>query len=287
MIIKKLTLKNRRFPEVLRNMAKPPAQIYTAGAPLESLLKRPRVAIVGSRRITPYGRQVTTQLAGELAEQGVVIISGLALGIDAAAHQAALDAGGLAIAVLPSPIEKIVPAMNRPLARRIIEWGGALVTEYGEDDKTFKQNFIARNRLVSGLADVLLITEASEKSGSLHTANFALQQGKDVLAVPGNITSLTSAGTNNLIKSGATPVTSYLDVLHVLGLKDHSTKAREIRGRNANEQTVLDLLLAGTNDGAELLEKSGLSASSFSQVLTMLELSGKICPLGANQWSLS
>lgn len=271
----------------MRNMAKPPAQIYTAGAPLESLLKRPRVAIVGSRRITPYGRQVTTQLAGELAEQGVVIISGLALGIDAAAHQAALDAGGLAIAVLPSPIEKIVPAMNRPLARRIIEWGGALVTEYGEDDKTFKQNFIARNRLVSGLADVLLITEASEKSGSLHTANFALQQGKDVLAVPGNITSLTSAGTNNLIKSGATPVTSYLDVLHVLGLKDHSTKAREIRGRNANEQTVLDLLLAGTNDGAELLEKSGLSASSFSQVLTMLELSGKICPLGANQWSLS
>lgn len=286
MIIKKLTFKSSGFPEVLRHIPAPPKQMYVTGAPLEELLKRPRVAIVGSRKITPYGKQVTARLAKELVEQGIVIISGLALGVDANAHQAALEAGGQAIAVLPGPIEKIVPATNRPLARRILEQGGALVSEYEEGEEPFKQNFIARNRLVAGLADAVLITEAGEKSGSLHTARFTLQQGKDVLAVPGNITSQASVGTNNLIKAGATPVTSYVDVLHILGLADHQTAAREVRGRNANEQTVLDLLLRGVSDGAQLLEQSSLPVSQFNKVLTMLEIGGKVRPLGANQWSI-
>lgn len=286
MIIKKLTITSPDFPEVLRQMAKPLQQIYVAGAPLEKLLKRPGVAIVGSRKITPYGKQVTVQLAKELAGQGIVIVSGLALGVDAMAHRAALDVGGLAIAVLPSPIEKIVPAMNRSLAREILDRGGGLISEYAAGEAPYKQNFIARNRLVSGLANAILITEAAEKSGSLHTARFALEQGKEVMAVPGNIISVTSVGTNNLIKSGATPVTSYLDVLHVLGLVDHQATAQAVYGRNANEQMVLDLLLQGTNDGQLLLERSSLSASEFNQVLAMLEIGGKIRPLGANQWSL-
>jgi DNA processing protein len=286
---KKLTLSKQGLPEELRRIASPPKQLYCRGVDqtnLKELLKRPRVAIVGSRSVTPYGRQVTIQLATKLAEQGIVIISGLALGVDAIAHQAALDAGGLTIAVLPSSVDTIYPASNRSLAERIVSQGGALVSEYGEDEPAFKQNFVARNRLVAGLGQAVLITEAAEKSGSLHTARFALEQGKDVLAVPGNITSPASVGTNNLIKSGAIPVTSYLDVLHALGLEDHQTPAREVRGRNAHEQTVLDLLLRGVNDGDQLLKQSKLSISEFNQVLTMLEIGGKIRSLGANQWSL-
>jgi DNA processing protein len=286
MIIKKLTLNAADFPGVLRQIPSPPRQIYTTGAPLEELLERPRIAIVGTRKITPYGKQVTWQLAKELAERGVVIVSGLALGVDTLAHQAALRAGGQAIAVLPSPLERLVPAANRALARCILEQGGALVSEYGADDTTYKQNFIARNRLVCGLADALLITEAAEKSGSLHTARFALEQGKDVLAVPGNITASCSVGTNNLLKQGAAFVTSYADVLHIVGLADHAAKVGKVQGRNAHEQAVLDLLLGGVSDGAQLLEQSKLATREFNQVLTMLELSGKIRPLGANHWAL-
>jgi DNA processing protein len=285
MNIKKLTLGQQGYPESLRHIASPPKQLFCLGN-LKELLNKPRLAIVGSRSVTPYGRQATAQLAGQLAEQGVVIISGLALGVDAIAHRAALDAGGPAIAVLPSPVDKIYPATNRPLADKILEQGGAIVSEYNEALYDFKRNFIARNRLVAGLSQAVLITEAAEKSGSLHTARFALEQGKDVLAVPGNINSLTSVGTNNLVKAGATVVTSYLDVLHELGLKAHRTPAREVRGRNAHEQTVLDLLLRGVNDGDHLLKQSKLSISEFNQVMTMLELGGKIRVLGANQWSL-
>lgn len=286
MNIKMLKLSSGGYPEVLRQIPSPPKQLYWSGATMDELLARPRVAIVGSRRVSTYGRQVTSQLARQLAEQGVVIISGLAMGIDAIGHQSALEAGGLCIAVLPGPLDKIVPATNLRLAERILENGGALASEYASGEVAYKQNFVARNRLVAGLARAVLITEAAEKSGSLHTARFALDQGKDVLAVPGNITSSGSVGTNNLIKRGATPVTSYLDVLHALGLKEHQTVAKEIKGRNAHEQTVLDLLLTGVSDGEDLLVSSGLSTSQFNQVLTMLELGGKIRSLGANQWGI-
>lgn len=278
--------KLKHIPPILRRIPSPPKQLFHAGADLNELLKRPRVAIVGSRNVTPYGRQVTLKLAGELAEQGVVIVSGLALGVDGLAHQAALEANGLTIAVLPGPLEIIAPSAHNQLAEQIIEQGGALLSEYAADEFPAKQNFIARNRLVSGLADALLITEAAEKSGSLHTARFALEQGKDVLAVPGNITSATSIGANNLLRAGAVPITCYRDVLEVLGLADHATPAAEVRGRNAHEQTVLDLLLTGLSDGNELLIASKLKVQEFNQVLTMLELGGKIRSLGANQWAI-
>ncbi|HEY5442387.1 MAG TPA: DNA-protecting protein DprA, partial [Candidatus Saccharimonadales bacterium] len=214
-----------------------------------------------------------------------VIVSGLALGIDGLAHQAALDAGGLTIAVLPSPLETIVPATHRRLAQTILDQGGALVSEYAAGETPFKQNFIARNRLMAGLGQVLLITEAAEKSGSLHTARFALEQGKTVMAVPGNIGSRGSVGTNHLIKSGATPVTSYIDVLHALGLEPRQATDRAVKGRNAHEQSLLDLLAQGVSDGEELLRRSGLTASAFNQALTMLEISSKVRTLGANHWS--
>jgi DNA processing protein len=285
-LINKLTLNAPDYPEILRNIPSPPRQLYHTGAPLEELLKRPCVAIVGTRKVSAYGREVTLKLARELAEQGIVIISGLALGVDALAHQATLDAGGLAIAVLPSPIEQIVPTTNRRLAQRILEQGGALVSEYDADALILPQNFIARNRIVSGLAKAVLITEASDQSGTKHTVTFANEQGKTIMAVPGDITRPGSVGVNSFIKSGASLITSYIDVLHTLNLADHSTVAREIRGRNDHEQSILDLLLQGVKDGDSLLEHSGLTAVEFNQTLTMLEISSKIRPLGANQWAI-
>jgi DNA processing protein len=215
-----------------------------------------------------------------------VIISGLALGVDALAHRSALEVGGTTLAVLPRPLEHIYPSTHRQLAKQIVDNGGTLVSEYPEDTPFSKVTFIARNRLVSALAQVLLITEAAEKSGSLHTARFALEQGRDVLAVPGSIFSPTSVGTNNLIKAGATPVTDYADVLHALHLEDAIPHDHKPTSGNPAEQVILDLLAAGERDGDVLQTKSGLAIQEFNQALTMLEITGKIRSLGTNKWSL-
>ncbi len=286
MNIKKLTFSSPQFPDRLRHIASPPKSLYWAGAAADQLLQRPMVAIVGSRNATTYGKLVTQDLTSRLAEQGIVIVSGLALGIDGLAHRAALEAKGLTIAVLPGPVDTIAPAVHRGLADRILASGGALVSEYPSQSFTYKQNFVARNRLVAGLADAVLITEAALKSGSLHTARFALEQGKDVMAVPGNITAPSSVGTNNLIKAGATPVTGLWDVLEALGLDHHLTPVHTVRGGNAHEQLILDLMLGGVNDGTALLEASKLQPSEFNRTLTMLELTSKIRSLGANQWRI-
>jgi DNA processing protein len=251
------------------------------------LLEKPRVAIVGSRLPTTYGRQVTEQLASELAGQGIVVLSGLAIGIDSIAHEAALAAGGLTAAILPGPIDNVVPRQNLRLAERIIEQGGALISEYGAGEPIHKYNFIARNRLVAGLADAVLITEATEKSGTLHTARFALEQGRDVLAVPGNITSSASVGTNNLIKAGALPVTSTNDVLAAVGLTPGARKVPVSKGSNPEEQVLLDLMRSGEQAGDILLVRSGLDVSLFNQTLVMLEVTGKIRALGANNWCIA
>jgi len=275
------------IPKELKRIPSPPKQLFQLGQNLADLLEYPCVAIVGSRNVSPYGNQITARLAGDLAERGIVIVSGLALGVDGIAHTAALAAGGKCIAVLPSPLSNIAPATNRQLAKRVVDGGGVLVSEYEDGSVINKASFVARNRLVAGLANVVLITEAVQKSGSLHTARFALEQGKDVLAVPGNITSPTSVGTNNLIKAGAAVVTSYVDVLHALGLTE-GLKARKHtpKGRNPQEQAVIDLMAKGISDGEELRHKSELGITDFSQVLTMLEISGKIHSLGSNQWTL-
>src|SRR5688572_6641342 len=222
----KITLSTSDVPEKLRNIPNPPKQLFVIGKNVNELLNKPCVTIVGSRKVSAYGRAVTMGLAGELAKSGIVIISGLALGVDSLAHKAALDVGGLTVAVLPSGVDKIYPAAHFGLAKQILQQGGALVSEYPDGTPPLKHQFIERNRIASGLGDALLITEAAEKSGTLHTANFALEQGRPVLAVPGNITSPTSAGTNNLIKAGATPVTGVQDVLLALGLEP-TEKSRE------------------------------------------------------------
>jgi DNA processing protein len=287
MKVKKITLADTAYPELLRDIPASPKELYYLGAEPETWLERPRVAIVGSRGITPYGRSVTAQLATQLAERGITIVSGLALGVDAVAHEAALKAGGQHIAVLANGLDKIYPASNTQLAKQLLQSGGVIISEYPEGTPSLKQNFVARNRIVAGLSNALLITEAGEKSGTLHTARFALEQGRDVLVVPGNITSPTSAGCNQLIKSGATPVTSVDDILFALGTKNLVTTTYVHRGDTPDEQIILDLLYKGISDAHELLMQSELEPTVFTQTLTMLELSGKIHPLGANHWAPS
>jgi DNA processing protein len=273
-------------PERLRNIPQPPKTIFVLGHDVKELLDRPSVTIVGSRKVSTYGKIVAEKLAGELASAGILIISGLAIGVDSLAHKAALESGGLTLAVLPTSLDKIYPPSHYGLATQIIQKGGALLSEYPPGTVPNKGNFIERNRIASGLADALLVTEAAERSGSLHTANFALEQGRPVLAVPGNITSPTSVGTNNLIKAGATPVTSVQDVLYALGLElKDVTSGQALKGANESEQTVLDLLFSGINDGSELLYQSKLEVSLFNQTLTMLEIRGHIRPLGNNRWT--
>jgi DNA processing protein len=272
------------YPERLVHLPDPPERLYIVGKSLETLLSRPAVAIVGSRRVSAYGKTVTTQLAKEVAVRGVVIISGLAYGVDSLAHRAALEAGGTTIAVLPSSLNAIYPAVHEKLAQEIVEKGGALVSEYPDNTKPHKYHFVARNRIVSGLAVGVLITEAAEKSGTLHTANFALDQGREVMAVPGSITSPLSIGTNQLIKTGASAVTDVNDILRALGLE--TAHKRKVKADSPEEAAILNLLNAGAADTETLLAKSGLEASTFNQTLTMLEIRGKITSIGGSQWTI-
>ena len=283
----KIALSTSDVPEKLRNIPQPPKQLFVVGNDINELLERPCVTIVGSRKMSAYGESVTYNLAKELASAGVVIISGLALGIDGVAHRAAIDAGGLTIAVLPTGVDVVYPRSNQWIAKQILEHGGALASEYDGEMPSMKHLYIRRNRIASGMGDALLITEASERSGTLHTADFALEQDKPVLAVPGNITSPNSAGTNNLIKSGATPVTSADDVFHALGLQPARSSKKAPKSGNPHEQALLDLLFSGIADGDELLAKSELEISLFNQTLTMLEIRGQVRALGGNRWSLT
>jgi DNA processing protein len=286
MDVNTLTLGGSVFAPVFEGIMPAVTTLYVCSNNLEDLLSRPRVAIVGSRKISPYGKAVTAQFAGELARQGIVVVSGLAYGVDAVAHQATLDAGGLTIAVLPSSLQKIYPTAHTALARRIVEQGGALISEYPAGSEiAWKNQFIERNRIVSGMSNALLITEAAINSGTMHTARFALEQGKDVLAIPGNITSPTSAGTNNLLKAGAAPATSAQDVLDALGIKPQPAR-QSVTGGTPHEQLILDLLSSDIHDGSQLLAGSALSTSEFNQTLTMMELTGKVKALGANQWAM-
>ncbi len=287
MKITKVTLGQKNYPQLLAQIPGAPKQLYCLGEPLNKLLEKSAIAVVGSRKVTAYGKQVTTDIVEALSRRGLVIVSGLAIGLDGIAHQAALNVGGKTIAVLPTGLNKIHPAMHRQLAMDILAKGGALITEYPIDAPIFKTNFVARNRIVTGLSQGLLIPEAAEKSGTLHTAGFALEQGREVFAVPGNITSQFSAGTNNLIKTGAIPVTDVNDILRVLGIEEQSIENIEITADNEQQKIVLTLLLGGTTQTDELLKSSGLTTVSFNQTLTMLEITGRVRPAGNGHWNLA
>lgn len=285
MKIRKVAHHSSQYPHKLRSIPDAPKELFILGD-LGPLLDNPCLTVIGARKASPYGRGVTTQLVSTIAARGITIISGLALGIDAIAHQAALDTGGKTIAVLPCGLDKPYPASHRQLARRILEQGGALISEYPETTPPLKHHFVARNRIVSGLGDAILITEAAAKSGTMHTVGFALDQGKTVMAVPGSITSELSEGTNNLIKIGATPVTGPQDILDTLGIGEQ-LQLDDVLAANEQEEAILSLLKEGVTDGSELQIMSKLDPSEFNQTLTMLEVTGKICATGANHWAIS
>lgn len=282
-----LKLKAGELPEALKRLPQPPGQLFVSADKLDELMGRPRLAIVGSRKVTPYGRAVTSKLSSELAGKGVVIVSGLALGVDSIAHSAALEASGATVAVLPAGLDKIYPASHAQLARRILDKSGLLVSEYPARTEPMKQNFIARNRIIAALGDGVLITEAAVASGSLHTARFALELGLPVLAVPGPITSATSEGTNNLIKAGAVPVTSADDIISALNWQLNSGPVKDIQAATEPERLILELINNGLSEGHAMLAESGLEPAAFNQALTMLEITGRIRPLGNNYWALS
>lgn len=212
MIINNIIINKDKRLEVLKQLAQPVNNLFYSGD--LSTLDGPIVAIVGSRDVTTYGKKATYKLAYDLAKAGVVIISGLAIGVDSIAHQASLDAGGRTIAVLPSCLEAIYPKRHFDLANNIVKNGGLLLSEYPKGQAgPQKYQFIARNRLIAALSNAVIVTEAKKKSGSLHTANFALEQGIDVYAVPGEIYSPNSEGTNQLIQNGAGLVTDAQELI--------------------------------------------------------------------------
>jgi DNA processing protein len=287
MTIIKLTLEDKLYPDRLRQLSSPPESINISGNGLEEILRKPTLGVVGSRKATSYGKNITETLVESVVDKNVVIVSGLALGIDSISHKAALDKAGQTIAVLPGGIKQIYPATHRSLARNITKRNGLLISEYDNDFRPRRESFIQRNRIIAALSDALLITEAAEKSGTMHTANFALELGKPVLAVPGNINSPMSMGTNNLIKSGAFLVTDEQDVYSALGIKEDKLRQEIFLGDTDEETMIIKLLRSGISSGEEIHIKSQLSIEMFQQVLTMLEIKGIVKPLGNNHWQLT
>lgn len=286
MKIVKIKNNSGEYPERLSYLSDAPVSLSILGKSLKEQLDSPVLAIVGSRKATSYGRGVTEDFATAAARSGICIVSGLALGIDSIAHTAALNASGKTIAVLPSGLNNIYPASHRSLAKRILVENGTLVSEYPDDFIPRRESFIQRNRIIAALSDALLVTEAAERSGSLYTARFALEIGKPVLAVPGNINSPTSSGTNNLIKSGAILVNSEQDIFDALDFTPKEKNVRDLYGDNEHETAIIKLLANGLNSGNELLEQSGLGVETFQQTLTILEIKGVVGPLGNNNWKL-
>lgn len=272
------------YTKVLTYIAKQPKTLHYIGSIPDR--RQPTVAIVGTRRPSSYGREVTHRLAFDLAKRGVVIVSGLALGVDALAHAAAIEAGGTTIAVLGNGLPAIQPSSNRTLGESIVTSGGAIITEYADGTDARPYHFLERNRIVAGLADAIIITEATSRSGTLNTAARALEQGKDIFVVPGNITSPLSQGCNLLLKQGARVVTDYQDVMDIIAPGDVSAQTILPLGQNELETAILSRIADGERDGEAILHALKVDAVEFNTALTMLELAGTIKPLGGNRWTL-
>ena len=264
--------RDAEFPRLLAAIHDPPPRLYARGAAEVALLAEPAVAIVGARACSAYGRSVTRSLARELAAAGLVVVSGMARGIDGEAHRGALEGGGRTVAVLGCGIDRDYPAAHAELARRIGE-NGLVVSEYEPGVEPAPWRFPARNRIIAGMCSATVVVEARERSGALITADFALEEGRDVLAVPGEITSALSAGTNALLKLGATPVTSASDVLELYGIEPQAARRRSL-------DPIAAALMAHLRDAAltadELVRASGLDPGEGAAALMELELAGEV-----------
>jgi DNA processing protein len=278
-----LTLESEDYPPQLKQIQGPPACLFVKGSILES--DRRAVAVVGTRRASSYGKAMAEKIASELAAMGLTIISGLARGIDGIAHRAALGVKGRTLAVLGSGIDQVYPSEHRQLAAKICE-SGAVISEYPPGTSPEGHHFPARNRIISGLAMGLIVIEAAERSGALITADFAAEQGRDVFALPGDITRKNSGGTNRLIQDGAHPVLSSADVFEVLDLYPQEERAQEpIEYPENDVQTALLAILGKEPAHIDSLHQiTGLPIQDIQAALSMLEIRGTIKPLGAMRY---
>lgn len=286
MNIKTFRPEKYEYTKILSNISDCPSELFYKGTLPNKRIKT--VAIVGSRKPTAYGRNIANKIANRLAEVGIVVISGLALGIDSVAHRGTLERDGLTIAVLANGLDMVYPAMHRSLAERIISSGGAIISEYPINTKPLPWQFLARNRIISGLADVIVVVEAAKRSGTLSTASHGINQGKEVFAVPGNITSPYSEGCNHLIKMGATPLIDIDEFIKYL-VPEVDVKSKQAYlpiGNNDIENFIINKLRDGEVDGDEIFSGLNISISEFNQALTMLEIKGIIKSQGGNRWNL-
>ncbi|HEX8597399.1 MAG TPA: DNA-processing protein DprA [Chloroflexia bacterium] len=274
------------YPQRLKDATGMPPVLYVLGeiTPQDAWA----VGIVGTRRATHYGKEATERIVAGLVEAGVSVASGLARGIDTIAHKAALEAGGRTLAVLGSGLDVIYPPENRNLARQIVDEGlGAIVTEYPLGTQPDAVNFPPRNRIISGLSLGVLVVEAAAKSGALITVEFALEQGRDVFAVPGPMTSRMSEGTNNLIKNGAKCVTCAADILEELDLNMVTEHVEAVRAlpTDPTERMLLEHLQDDTRHIDELTNLTSLPASTVSAALAMMELKGLVRCIGGMHYA--
>ena len=290
--IRTININDKEYPELLKEIPDPPQILYVKG---EFLSNELCFGVVGTRRFSSYGKEVALEIAGDLAEAGLTIVSGLAPGIDTFSHQAVVErtrlrqgSGGRAIAVLGTGIDEksIYPQSNVKLARKIVESGGCLISEYPPGTPGFKTNFPQRNRIISGLSLGVLVVEAKERSGALITANYVFQQKRKEFAVPGQIFSSNSRGPHILIKRGAKLVENAEDILRDLDLP-RKTEQRELKGETREEDFILNALKEGALDIDKIIQKTNLAPSTVNSLLTILEIKGKIRNLGGNIYAIS
>ena len=274
MTVRRLRRGDEGYPTLLDQIPDPPSSLWLRGEANVKLLEAPAVAIVGARACSGYGRSVARMLASEAAAAGVVVVSGLARGVDGEAHRGALAAGGLTVAVLGCGIDRDYPAAHAELARSIVATGGLIVSEYEPGVEPAPWRFPARNRIIAGLARATVVVEARERSGALITADFALEDGREVLVVPGEITSALSTGANGLLRQGATPVTCAADVLEAVGVEPVSAAPTipDVGGA----AVVVEALSGGAATPDELVRATSLSAGAVAAVLVELELAGVV-----------
>jgi DNA processing protein len=284
--VKVLIYSDSGYPSRLKEIYDYPPILYVRG----SLLPEDEwcLAVVGTRRATVYGRQVTEEIVADLARSRITIVSGLAKGIDSVAHRSALEAGGRSIAVFACGLDMVYPSENTDLARRVMQQG-ALVSEYPLGTRPKPDNFPRRNRIMSGISLGVLVIEAGETSGALITANMALEQNREVLAVPGSILSPASRGTNHLIQEGAKLVRSYRDILEELNLTAvaQQIEMKEIIPESDTEALLLKQLSGEPTHIDEVCRSSGLPVSTVSSTLAIMELKGLVRAVGAMKYVLA
>jgi DNA processing protein len=277
---------NKNYPKLLKEIHDPPEYLFTKGEikPEEFCL-----GVVGTRKYSDYGKQVTYKIVRELAKTGITIVSGLAYGIDSFAHKSTLEVGGRTIAVLGAGIDRdhIYPKEHKNLAEKIINQNGAVISEYSPGTSPSKYTFPKRNRIISGLSHGVLVIEAPESSGALITADSALDQNREVFTIPHNITSTTGAGPNQLIKEGATPVTSAEGIFNEFHLDfEQKKEQRKVEPNNKTEEVILDHLSNKPVHVDNIVKQSELTSSEVNSSLSMMELRGVVKNLGNMKYVL-